>query len=95
MQQVPVRELNQDTAGVLARVQRGEELEITSNGRPVARLLPIAAHPLATLIRGGLVRPATRRLDVTVSLADADAKLGDPFTDGLTVQIHHDRQDRL
>ena len=38
---VTVRELNQNTSGVLVRVQTGEELVITSNGRPVARLTPI------------------------------------------------------
>jgi antitoxin (DNA-binding transcriptional repressor) of toxin-antitoxin stability system len=29
MSEVPVRELNQDTAGVLARVKRGEEIDVT------------------------------------------------------------------
>ena len=32
MESIPVRQLNQDTAGVLARVERGESLEITSEG---------------------------------------------------------------
>ncbi len=95
MRQVAVRELNQDTAGVLARVQRGEELEITSNGRPVARLLPIAAHPLATLVRAGLVRPASRSLDLDVTPADVDAASGDAFSDGLAAQVQRDREDRL
>lgn len=42
MRSVPVRELNQQTSAVLARVQRGETVEITVNGRPVARLVPVA-----------------------------------------------------
>jgi prevent-host-death family protein len=40
-QVVPVRELNQNTSAVIARVQAGEELYISVNGRTVARLSPI------------------------------------------------------
>ncbi|MDI3390778.1 type II toxin-antitoxin system prevent-host-death family antitoxin [Streptomyces sp. B-S-A8] len=37
-QSVPIRELNQDTAGVMARVEAGETLTITRNGQPIATL---------------------------------------------------------
>lgn len=90
-----MRVLNQDTAGVLARVQRGEELEITSNGRPVARLLPIAPHPLTALIAAGLVRPASRGLNLDVTAADAAAAPGDPFSEGLAGEVARGRGDRL
>lgn len=43
MSSVPVRELNQQTSAVLARVEHGETIEVTVNGRPVARLVPITA----------------------------------------------------
>jgi prevent-host-death family protein len=95
VERVAVRELNQDTAGVLARVQRGEALEITSNGRPIARLLPIAPHPLAGLVDAGLVRPARRTLDLEVAAADVAAASGDPFAAGLSMEIQRDREDRL
>jgi len=36
-----VRELNQNTSQVLARVSHGETLEITDRGRPIARLVPV------------------------------------------------------
>ena len=62
MDSIPVRQLNQDTAGVLARVERGESLEITSRGRTIARLVP-ATPPeldeLDDLIAAGRVVPAT------------------------------------
>ena len=61
MGEVPVRELNQDTAGVLARVKRGEELDVTERGVVIARLVPAQAHPLADLIAAGTLHPATRR----------------------------------
>lgn len=38
---VASRELRNDTAGVLRRVQAGEDVVITVNGRPVARMTAI------------------------------------------------------
>ena len=62
IEQVPVRVLNQDTASVLARVEGGETVEITSRGKPIARLVPIADHgELDDLIAAGRVTPATIR----------------------------------
>ena len=57
--EVQVRELNQDTAGVLARVKRGEEIDITERGTVIARLMTVQPHPLASLISSGKLRPAT------------------------------------
>jgi prevent-host-death family protein len=59
MSDVPVRELNQNTAGVLARVKRGEQIDITERGVVVARLIPAQDHPLAELINSGKLHPAT------------------------------------
>jgi prevent-host-death family protein len=59
MSEVPVRELNQNTAGVLARVKRGEHLEITERGTVVARLVPAQDSPLAEMIKAGQLHPAT------------------------------------
>ncbi len=41
MDRIGVRELNQHTSQVLARVVGGETIEITERGRPVARLVPV------------------------------------------------------
>jgi prevent-host-death family protein len=59
MSEVPVRELNQNTAGVLARVKRGEAIDVTERGAVIARLVPAEAHPLAELMGTGRLRPAT------------------------------------
>lgn len=40
MTRIGVRELRLNTSQVLARVESGETFEITSRGRPVARLMP-------------------------------------------------------
>ncbi|MFZ0835536.1 MAG: type II toxin-antitoxin system Phd/YefM family antitoxin [Mycobacterium sp.] len=40
MSEVPSRDLRNDTAGVLRRVQGGEDITVTVKGRPVAVLTP-------------------------------------------------------
>lgn len=62
MRQIPVRELNQHTAAVLARVEMGERIEITRNGKPVAIIEPAQPDPLGALIGSGELRPAQGRL---------------------------------
>ncbi|WP_028922343.1 type II toxin-antitoxin system Phd/YefM family antitoxin [Pseudonocardia acaciae] len=59
MSEVPVRDLNQNTAGVLARVKRGEQIDITERGAVIARLIPAQVSPLAELIASGKLHPAT------------------------------------
>ena len=58
MRRVPVRELNQHTADVLALVERGERIEITRNGHRVAVIEPAQPDPLGGLIEAGQLRPA-------------------------------------
>jgi prevent-host-death family protein len=41
MERIGVRDLNQNTSQVLARVRRGETVEVTERGRPIARLVPV------------------------------------------------------
>jgi prevent-host-death family protein len=53
MRQVPIRELNQHTAEVLARVELGERLEITRAGVRIAVLEPAEPNPLGVLIESG------------------------------------------
>jgi prevent-host-death family protein len=75
MERIPVRELNQNTSAVLARVERGEMLEITVSGRPVARLVPIeGGHALLDRLvaEGRAVAP------VTVGPVPVPPQLGDP-----------------
>lgn len=44
MTDVASRELRNETAAVLNRVKAGEDVTITVNGRPVARLIPVEPH---------------------------------------------------
>ncbi|HWG74056.1 MAG TPA: type II toxin-antitoxin system prevent-host-death family antitoxin [Acidimicrobiales bacterium] len=89
MRQIPVRELNQHTADVLARVEMGERVEITRNGTPVAIIEPAQPDPLSGLIESGELRPAQGPLpllsgsEVTASdSAGSDAVLEDRYGEG-------------
>jgi prevent-host-death family protein len=65
--QVGVRELRQNLSKYLRRVERGEHLEVTERGRPVAVLAPLGdpETPLARLIASGrVVAPTMDILDV-------------------------------
>jgi prevent-host-death family protein len=44
MTEVPSRELRNNTAAVLRRVQAGEEITITVRGKPVAEVVPLGAR---------------------------------------------------
>jgi prevent-host-death family protein len=82
MDRVGVRELRQNLSVYLRRVRRGEALEVTERGRPVAVLRPIEPEddPLARLqARGISVRrgsgnladlPAPAKIDLEKRLSD-------------------------
>jgi prevent-host-death family protein len=74
MDLIGVRELRQHASRYLARVEAGEELGVTNNGRLVARLVPVqaAARSREALIAAGALVPARRQqnlLDVTAAPA--------------------------
>jgi prevent-host-death family protein len=65
---VAIGELKARLSEYVARARGGEEITITDRGRPVARLSPLSSHQAAgsreaELIRSGLARAPTRRLD--------------------------------
>jgi len=64
MERIGVRELRQHASRYLARVARGETLEVTDRGRPVARLVPIATDPWTDLVAAGRVVLASDEADV-------------------------------
>jgi prevent-host-death family protein len=64
MDQIGVRELRQHASRYLARVERGENLEITDRGRPVARLVPVSSDLWERLLASGQVLAPTGDGDV-------------------------------
>ena len=83
METIGVRELRQHASRYLARVEAGEELGVTNNGRLVARLVPVrdAERSRAALIESGALIPARRAsnlLDVNaIAPADPERTLSD------------------
>jgi prevent-host-death family protein len=73
VRQVPIRELNQHTAEVLARVEMGERLEITRNGVRVAILEPAQPDPLGVLIESGELRAPSGQLPLFPIPGTADS----------------------
>ncbi len=64
MERIGVRELRQHASQYLARVERGENLEITDRGRAVAMLVPIRLDAWETLLASGGVLAPTGEGDV-------------------------------
>lgn len=62
MEAIGIRELRQHASRYLARVEAGEELGVTNNGRLVARLVPVgdAERTREALIGSGVLIPARR-----------------------------------
>jgi prevent-host-death family protein len=64
MQRIGVRELRQHASRYLALVARGEQVEVTDRGRPVARLVPIQSTPWDDLITSQRVAVPTDSNDI-------------------------------
>ena len=82
MVEIASRELRNDTAGVLRRVQQGEDVFITVNGRAVAHLLPLQPVRRRWLPRAELVR-RLRSAQADAGLRADLAELGGDTTDDL------------
>ena len=74
MDEIPSRELRNDVASVLRRVESGQSLRITIRGRPVADLVPIGNRP-STM--------AWTRFRSALGSAQADVGLGEELRDAL------------
>jgi prevent-host-death family protein len=75
METVAMRVLNQETASVLARVERGEVVEITNRGRPIARIVPVESTELDGLVARGRIVPATAVGALSVPTGPVDAAI--------------------
>ena len=57
--------MRQHASRYLARVARGETLEVTDRGRPVARLVPVSVDRWTDMVAAGRVTLAEDDTDVT------------------------------
>jgi prevent-host-death family protein len=80
---IGIRELKQNPSAIVARVERGESLTITVQGRPAAQIVPLAG-PRSRWISSAELDEAlgAERSDDTGWLAEWNASRdGDPITD--------------
>lgn len=82
MEAIGVRELRQHASRYLARVEAGEELGVTNNGRLVARIVPVLAAERSreVLIESGALIAARRPqnlLDAVATPAQDNRNLSD------------------
>ena len=82
MSEVASRELRNDTRGLLRRVEAGEDMFITVDGRRVAVLRPIASRPTWVARREFVGRFSSRQADADMA-ADI-RRLAPDTTDDLT-----------
>ena len=82
MVEIASRELRNNTAGVLSRVQKGEDVVITVNGRGVASLVPVHAARRRWLPREELARRLQRH-QADAALRDDLAALAGETTEDL------------
>jgi prevent-host-death family protein len=85
METVSVSQLKAELSRYLREVRRGGEVLVLDRGRPIARLVGIAADAgpgdehRERLISAGVLRPATASIDEILALRplELDADLGD------------------
>lgn len=82
MTDVASRELRNNTRGLLDRVAAGEEITITVDGRPAARLVPVDPRP-GSWSRAEFLRDVVPRRADSALRDDLREMLGDETTDDL------------
>lgn len=82
MSEVASRELRNGTAGLLRRVEAGEDITVTVNGKPVARLIAYEPSRRRWLTRNQLIS-RLRRAQADPGLRDDLAQLAGDVTEDL------------
>jgi prevent-host-death family protein len=98
MDRIGVRELRQNASTYLDRVKRGESIEVTERGVPIAILGPLPATPrsrVQELVDQGRMTPG--RGDLAAWLAENPPTLITPEYDGPSVAqvLDEQREERL
>jgi prevent-host-death family protein len=90
MARIGIRELRQNASEYVRRAEKGETIEVTDRGRPVAQLTPLP-RPMSVLDRWIAEGKATRP---TGSLADLDPPIplppGSPSTQQIRDELRED-----
>lgn len=97
MDSIGVRELRQNASKYLERVKRGESIEVTERGVPIAVLGPVPVDKKSRyqqMVEQGLITPAQG--DLSPWLAEHLPRPVDPDYDGPSMVeiLHEQREDR-
>lgn len=66
---VGVRELRQQASALLRRVAHGETIEVTSQGHPIARIVPLRSSAMEQLVLDGrAIEPSCNLVELLESL---------------------------
>jgi prevent-host-death family protein len=88
---IPVRELNQHTSAVLREVAKGVAITITSDGRPVARLVPLSGGSAALDRLAAAGRATVPRLRAPIVMPRADTADGTDVAAALVADRRDER----
>lgn len=87
MEIITHREMRNRSAEVLRRVEAGESLQVSNNGRPAALIVPVPHDAVAAAIIDGGARPARAGLETLRSIPRVRSATG-------TAQIIEDARGR-
>ena len=68
MKTITHREMRNNSAEVLRRIEAGESLQVTNNGRLAALIVPAGADTLDDLVARGEARPARSGVEALLEL---------------------------
>lgn len=91
MSTISHREMRNNSAAVLRRVEAGETFIITNHGRPVAQIEPVKRSAVDSLIERGEVRAALHGAEVLRGLVPAKLPEGVSSADVIADVRGHDR----
>lgn len=69
MERVTHREMRNRSGEILRRVEAGESIEVSNNGRPAAIIVPVGGNVLDGLIARGEARPARVGVESLMAIA--------------------------
>ncbi|TAM71314.1 MAG: type II toxin-antitoxin system prevent-host-death family antitoxin [Microbacteriaceae bacterium] len=71
METVTHREMRNRSGEILRRVEAGESLQVSNNGRLAALIIPVGGDPLDGLVARGEARPARTGADTLTAITRA------------------------
>ncbi len=75
MRSITHREMRNNSADVLRRVEAGESVQVTNNGRPAAMIIPVGGDTLDTLIERGGARAARSGVEALLKIRLAESEM--------------------